>query len=236
MPMTVPSDTAKEAIRILRRVEISFSGGAQKTGSGFVGPEPNTVITCAHVVSESGKTVSRVSVNGEPADIKSIHKEIDLAVLAVGEKETCRLEKSVSLPLGERLMFSGFPIGVLGPSLFSGVLSAHGENLAKYPRCRLLQINGMINLGNSGGPVLRVGSQAVVGVITAKHVPLLQEIDKLRDILRQIPQYPTEVGIGQVDFSKFVNLTTRALLSISGSLRMVQVGIGYAIPIDLWQS
>ena len=131
-------------------------------------------------------------------------------------------------------MFAGFPTGVLGPSLFSGILSAHGENLAQYPRCRLLQINGMINLGNSGGPVLKVGDQAVVGVITAKYVPLLQEIDKLRDILRSIPQFPSEVGIGQVDFSKFVNLTTRALLSVSGSLRMVQVGIGYAIPIDLW--
>lgn len=231
--MTAPSDTAKEAIRILRRVDASFTDGTQKTGSGFVGPEPNVVITCAHVVNEPGKTVSQVSVDGRPARIVSIHRDIDLALISGDEEETSRLEESTSLQLGEQLMFSGFPTGVLGPSLFSGVLSAHGENLAKHPRCRLLQINGMINLGNSGGPVLRVGSQAVVGVITAKYVPLLQEIDNLRDILRRIPQFPTEVGIGQVDFSRFVNLTTRALLSISGSLRLVQVGIGYAIPVDL---
>ena len=231
--MTSPSDTARQAIRILRRVETIFSDGTQKTGSGFVGPEPNMVITCAHVVSEPGKAVSRVSVNGRPASIRAIHENIDLAVLAADEQETAQLEKSESLQPGDQLMFSGFPTGVLAPSLFSGTLSAHGENLAQYPRCRLLQINGMINLGNSGGPVFRVGSQAVIGVITAKYVPLLQEIDKLRDILRNIPQFPSEVGIGQVDFSRFVNLTTRALLSISGSLRLVQVGIGYAIPVDL---
>jgi S1-C subfamily serine protease len=192
------------------------------------------VVTCAHVVSELGKTVSRVSVGGKAASIQSLHQEIDLAVLSTDDTETCQLEDSASLQLGEQLVFSGLPTGVLGPSVFSGILSAHGENLAKYPRCRLLQINGMINLGNSGGPVLKAGTQAVVGVVTAKYVPLLQEIDKLRDILRQIPQFPTEVGIGQVNFSGFVNLTTRALLSISGSLRLVQVGIGYAIPIDLW--
>lgn len=231
--MASPSETAKEAIRILRQIKVSFSDGTQKSGSGFIGPESNMVITCAHVVSEPGKTVSRVSINDKPADIETIHKGIDLAILSTDEPRTAELEKSTSLELGDQLMFSGFPTGVLGPSLFSGVLSAHGENLAKYPRCRLFQINGMINLGNSGGPVLRVGSQAVVGVITAKYVPLLQEIDKLRDILRNIPQFPSEVGIGKVDFSKFVNLTTRALLSVSGSLCLVQVGIGYAIPIDM---
>ncbi len=231
--MVSPSDTAKEAIRVLRRVETTFLDGTQKTGSGFVGPEPDTIITCAHVVSEPGKAISRVSMNGNPAGIRAIHENIDLAILSADEQETVQLEKSDLLQLGDQLMFSGFPTGVLGPSLFSGTLSAHGENLAQYPRCRLLQINGMINLGNSGGPVFRVGSKSVVGVVTAKYVPLLQEIDKLRDILRGIPQFPSEVGIGQVDFAKFVNLTTRALLSISGSLRLVQIGIGYAIPVDL---
>lgn len=69
--------------------------------------------------------------------------------------------------------------------------------------------------------------------MTAKFVPLLREIDNLRDILRNIPQFPSEVGVGQIDFSKFVNLTVSALRSISGSLRLVQVGTGYAVPINL---
>ena len=68
----------------------------------------------------------------------------------------------------------------------------------------------MINVGNSGGPVLSENG-GVVGIVTAKSVPLLQEIDHLRDILRTIPQFPSEVGIGTIDISQFVNLTTQAL-------------------------
>ena len=102
----------------------------------------------------------------------------------------------------------------------------------KCQREHLIQINGMINAGNSGGPLLNSHGE-VIGVITAKFVPLLVEVDKLLEILKQIPQFPSEVVIGQIDFSKFVNLMIQALSTISGSLRLVQVGTGYAVPTKL---
>jgi S1-C subfamily serine protease len=228
------SDTAKEAIRVLRYIEASFQGSSNKTGSGFVSPKPDLVFTSAHVVRESGTNASTVKVNGSRATIQSIHEDIDIAVLSTSEKETASLGSSQTLQLGDQLMFAGFPMGVSGPSLFSGILSSDGNNLIRYPKCRLLQINGMINSGNSGGPVFKAGSLEVIGIVTAKYVPLLLEIDKLREILRSIPQFPSEVGIGKIDFSKFVNLMIQALISVSGSLRLVQVGIGYAVPIDLF--
>jgi len=131
------------------------------------------------------------------------------------------------------LVFAGLPVGVTGPSVFFGILSARGKGLITQPKCELLQINGMINLGNSGGPVFKSGSKSVIGVVTAKFVPLLREIDKLNEILKSIPQFPSEVAVGQIDFSKFVNLMIQALRSISGSLRLVQVGTGYAVPTNL---
>ena len=196
-------DSAQESLRILRRIHCHFTDGTQKSGSGFCGPEPGIVLTCAHVVAEPGKNIQKVLVNGEVASLESLHRDIDLAVLSCGETEICQVDDSLHVQVGEQLVFSGFPTGVLGPSVFSGILSAHGNNLCKFPRCRLLQINGMINLGNSGGPVLRAGSVSVVGVITAKYVPLLQEIDKLRDILSTMPQFPSEVGLGKIDFATF---------------------------------
>lgn len=227
------ADTAKEALRILRRISVTFNDGSQKTGSGFVANESGTVMTCAHVVSEIGTTPKQLLVNGRQSQVASLFPDIDLAVLTCDEKEPSRFGTTKDLDIGSPLMFSGFPAGVTGPSLFTGILSAHGEGLVEFPKCRVLQINGMINAGNSGGPVFKVGGTEVIGVVTAKNVPLLKEIDNLRDILRNIPQFPSEVGIGNVDFSKFVNLTMRALRSVSGSLRLVQVGIGYAVPIDL---
>jgi S1-C subfamily serine protease len=230
------SDTAKEAIRVLCYIETSFPDGSKKTGSGFFTPKPGILLTSAHVVREAGINASAIKVNKYDAVIKSVHEDIDIAVLSTTQKETALFGSTQSLQLGDQLMFGGFPIGVSGPSLFSGILSSQGTNLIRYPKCRLLQINGMINSGNSGGPVFKAGSLEVIGIVTAKYVPLLLEIDKLREILRNIPQFTSEVGIGKIDFSKFVNLMIQALLSVSGSLRLVQVGIGYAVPIDLFDT
>lgn len=234
--MPTPAETAKEAIRILRYVESVFPDGSSKYGSGFLGPKQGLVFTAAHVVRENGVNANSIKVNGKPASIRQIRDDLDIAVLDASEKDVSTFGVTTTLQLGDDLMFAGHPTGVSGPSLFSGMLSAYANNLLRTPRCKLLQINGMINSGNSGGPVLISGGLEVVGIVTAKYVPLLLEIDKLRDILRSVPQFPSEVGIGKVDFSKFVNLMIQALLSVSGSLRLVQIGIGYAVPIDLFDT
>lgn len=228
------SETAKEALRILRSVSSEFSNRARKTGSGFVGPEPNTVLTCAHVVQEQGKNPTWLTVSGKPAQIREVRRELDLAVLTTDDNEVCRMGQVADLEIGDPLMFAGYPTGVTGPSVFSGTLSAKGTGLIKNPQCYLLQLNGMINHGNSGGPVLKVGTNAVVAAVTAKYVPLLVEVQKVRDIVTGIPQFPSGTIISGIDFSKFVNLTIQAFAAISGSLLLVQVGTGYAVPLELW--
>lgn len=225
--------TALEALRIIRNVKATFSDGSQKIGSGFVGLDSNTVITCAHVVSEIGQSLTELRVGSYEASILDIFPDKDLAILRCSDAETCKIGDSSGLVVGNQVIFAGIPSGVNVPSVFYGIISARGEALVEFPRCELIQINGMINSGNSGGPIFKAGSTEVVGVITAKFVPLLKEIDNLRNILKRIPQFLSEVAVGQIDFSKFVNLTMQALRSISGSLRLVQVGTGYAVPINL---
>jgi hypothetical protein len=96
----------------------------------------------------------------------------------------------------------------------------------------MIQLAGMINVGNSGGPVLQADTQQVVGVITAKNVPLLQEIDRLSAFLDAVPQVPTgNVGISGIDFGRFFNLTIQSTYQLAAVLRLVQVGTGWAIPV-----
>jgi S1-C subfamily serine protease len=204
-------ETAKEALRVLRKLKATFSNGTSKNGSGFVGPIKGTVITNAHVVTESGTTLNHVTVDDKPARVRTLYPDVDLAIVEAQEPEICHLGSAMSLAIGESLMFAGFPAGVAGPSVFTGILSAHGSGLIESPTCRLLQINGMINSGNSGGPVFKAGETQVIGVVTAKFVPLLREIDNLRDILRNIPQISSSVSIQGIDFGKFFNLTISAL-------------------------
>ena len=70
----------------------------------------------------------------------------------------------------------------------------------------------------------------MIGVVTAKYVPLLTEIDKLTETLEGIPQLPSDVRIAQIDFASFVNLTIRSMWQLGAVLRLVQVGTGWAVP------
>jgi S1-C subfamily serine protease len=109
------------------------------------------------------------------------------------------------------------------------MVSAVGQGLIAYPRCDIIQVAGMINNGNSGGPLLD-STGVLLGVITAKYVPLLQEVDKLRKDLESIPQFARGVVIDKIDFSAFVNLTIKAMWQLAAVLRLVQVGTGWAVP------
>ena len=226
---------AKEAMRIVRSVEAHFATGPSKTGSAFVAPSKGKLLTCAHVViDDQGRRASRVLVRtasgaNYEAQVLAADESVDLACIEAAESiSPSKAQDSLPEP-GEQVVFAGSPQGVTRPSVFPGMISGIGSGLVSFPRCELIQIAGMINNGNSGGPLLDV-SGAVLGVITAKYVPLLREIDKLRKDLEGIPQFPRDVAIGQIDFSAFVNLTIKSMWQIAAVLRLVQVGTGWAVP------
>jgi S1-C subfamily serine protease len=225
----------REAMRIVRTLEASFPTGPPITGSAFLAPEPGHLITCAHVVENTqGQRAVRVAVSRPEgskyeAKIAYVDKAHDLASLKTDEGGPAPQMQACLPEIGDKVVFAGLPQGLEKASVFPGMVSATGTDLISRPRCELIQIAGMINNGNSGGPLLN-SSGDVLGVITAKYVPLLTNIDKLMLDLEKIPQFPREVGIGQVDFAGFVNAAIRAMWQLSAVLRLVQVGTGWAIP------
>jgi S1-C subfamily serine protease len=230
-------NAATEALRIVRKVQVEFPTGPPDFGSGFLAPVEGRVITCAHVVvNAAGEQASRIRVGPgtssrrDDARLVELDRSRDLAVLELSRVSGAPSQGQTELPrIGEQLVFAGAPRGVTTSSVFPAMTSAVGDGLLGRPRCELIQIAGMVNNGNSGGPLLNESGE-VVGVITAKYVPLLVEIDKLTAALEQIPQFPSEVGIGDVDFSQFVNLTIRSMWQLAAVLRLVQVGTGWAVP------
>lgn len=225
-----------EALRIVRSVEVRFPTGPPKRGSAFIAA-PGALITCAHVaVNEAGQEGNGVTVRDRngieyQGTVGAVNREFDLARLDVpADAEAApRIEDTIP-PIGRNVVFAGSPQGVSRPAVFPGMVSDIGSGLIMHPRCEVIQIAGMINNGNSGGPLIDANTDCVVGVITAKYVPLLTEIDKLTESLERIPQFPSDVGIGQIDFAKFVNLTIRSMWQLGDVLRLVQVGTGWAIP------
>jgi S1-C subfamily serine protease len=224
-----------EAMRIIRTVEVHFPTGPSKFGSAFLAPAAGRLVTCAHVVlNEQGQHATRilVSVLGGAryeTSLSKVDPQYDLATLNTNETESPP-KMRVDVPeMGDQVIFAGLPQGLAKPSVFPGMVSAVGSGLLASPRCELIQLAGMINNGNSGGPLLD-SSGAILGVITAKYVPLLREIDRLTHDLDKIPQFPRDVTIGQIDFSAFVNVTIKSMWQLGAVLRLVQVGTGWAVP------
>ncbi len=224
-----------EAMRITRLVEADFPTGPGKSGSAFV-VAANLALTCAHMLtSDAGETPVRVhiSMTGRPpteANLARVDRDHDLAFLET-EEPTNPPSISTTLPrVGQQVVFGGRPQGVRCISAFPGMVSAVGHDLLTRPRCQLIQIAGMINNGNSGGPLIDVDTGAVVGMVTAKYVPLLMQIDELARRLKAIPQFPSSVGLGGIDFANFVNLTVQSMWQLAAVLRLVQVGTGWAMP------
>ena len=233
---------AAEALRIVRSLEVTFPTGPSKTGTAFLAPRQGRLMTCAHVVvNEVGQTASRVIVSG-PGGIKystkvaAVDRATDLASLESSETAASSKGATSSLELGENVVFAGLPAGVPRLSVFPGMISSilPAGSLTGY-QCDLIQVAGMINSGNSGGPMLNEHG-LIVGVITSKYVPLLKEIDRLVRDLAGVPQVPQGAGIMGVDFGKFFNASIATMRQIGEVLKLVQVGVGWAVPYTYFKS
>lgn len=222
-------------MRIVRTLEVYFPSGPSKTGSAFLAPAKDRLLTCAHVVvNDQGHKASRVRVSlpnggGYEAQVDQVNEEHDVATLTTPETEPPPQAAATLPEVGEQLIFTGLPQGLTKASAFPAMVSAVGTGLVTRPRCDLVQMAGMINNGNSGGPVLDAAGR-VIGMVTAKYVPLLQEVDRLTIALAAIPQFPRDVVIGTIDFSAFVNVTIKSMWQLGAVLRLVQVGTGWAVP------
>ena len=151
----------------------TFGGGAGEA-SGVILGRDGLILTNNHVVE--GSTSVSVSFNDKrhtkpvQATVVGTAPERDLAVIRVQVSGLVpvRLARSSALRLGDAVIAIGFPLGLGGPTVTSGIVSGldrtiEGEN---GTLTGLLQTDAAINPGNSGGPLVdRAGR--LVGINTA---------------------------------------------------------------------
>lgn len=108
--------------------------------------------------------------------------------------------------------------------------------------CPLIQIDATINEGFSGGPVFHLQTKKVRGFITSKY-GLLGNLPKLRESIEQLLQHPlietfrtkgAGVIISGVDFGKAIAFILDSLEVLLENLRLLHVGIGYAVSSDIF--
>ena len=143
------------------------TGGGQALGTGFVVATDGSILTNAHVVSESGQAASQVTVTFKgsgaqiPATVVGVDESTDVALLQIDPSQAPTLTPiplgdSSKVVVGEQVVAIGNPLG-LESSLSSGVVSATGRELQSPNGATIsagIQTDAAINPGNSGGPLI----------------------------------------------------------------------------------
>ncbi|MCK4472537.1 MAG: trypsin-like peptidase domain-containing protein [Anaerolineae bacterium] len=139
-------------------------------------------------------------------------------------------DSSNPLSVGEQVVFLGFPFGM--PQLTSHI--GHVASIHERNGVEIIQIDGSVNGGNSGGPLLELKTGKGAGIVTRAVTGFIEEqFNRLIDALRQNQVACQEaqmlMSIGGIDPMQAIGASQVAMEQIARDLhRSANVGIGYA--------
>lgn len=136
--------------------------------------------------------------------------------------------------LGNDLLFLGYPFGMPQITVHRGfVSSVHNKN-----GINIIQIDGSVNGGNSGGPLIDMSSKKVVGIVTRAVTGIVErEFNNLIDTLGKnqeiLSNSKSIMKVGGIDPIDGLRASMAAMQKIAQNLKKsANVGIGYAYSID----
>jgi len=142
-------------------------------GSGVIIDESGLIITNNHVIEGASSVVVRLTDGSEyEASLVGTDAAADIAIIKITpcdkELTVAPLGCSADLVVGEDVVAIGNPLGSLGGTLTTGIISATERTLTiDGEEMVLLQTNAAINPGNSGGGLFNMAGQ-LIGVVNAK--------------------------------------------------------------------
>ena len=220
-------------------VRTTVVGGGNGEGSGVVVDRAGIIVTNNHVV-EGANEISITFNDGRHTQplsgtVIGTAAERDLAVIRVAARDLVpiRIARSSSLRLGDDVIAVGYPLGLGGPTVTSGIVSGLNRTVepGDGPRLEgLLQTDAAINPGNSGGALVdRAGR--LVGINTAagrgdaaENIGFAIEIDAALPIIEEIRSEPeaTRAWLG-ISIASVESDSAAVALGLDPSTRGVRV-------------
>lgn len=158
----------------------------------------------------------------------------DYAVLRADEPEfagRCNFElgSAEDVAVGQQVVFLGFPFESLHLTAHVGYVSSKHQT----KDINILQIDGSVNGGNSGGPLLSIETTRAAGIVTRKATGLEKQFDDLIKALRSNQQVLQKlkggVFLSGLDPIEALRASQAAMEQIALNIeRSANVGIGYA--------
>lgn len=149
----------------------SYQYTSEGNGSGVIISADGYILTNNHVIDGANKILVRLR-DGTEYEAKLIGKDskTDTAVIKVEGKNLkyAILGDSSALEVGDLAVVIGNPLGKLGGTVTSGIISALEREIEIEGKdMNLIQTDAGVNPGNSGGGLFNANGE-LVGIVTAK--------------------------------------------------------------------
>jgi len=135
-----------------------------------------------------------------------------------------------NIEVGQRVAFMGYPFGMFNLTSHIGYLSSiYVKNEVK-----IFQIDGSINGGNSGGPLVSLDTGNVIGIVTRAQTGLIE--DQFNNLIRTFEKNRHELSKFEISISfagfnaveGFIETQDAMEIIVQNLRRSANVGIGYA--------
>lgn len=214
-------------------------GVEQGAGSGIIISSNGYILTCNHVISGADTiTVGLRNGNSYEAQVIAADEESDVSVIKIIPDEDLTVAvmgESSSLEVGDSVVAIGNPLGELGGSVTSGIVSATDREVTiSGSTYTVLQTDAAINGGNSGGGLFNASGE-LIGLVNAKAKDIGVEglsfaipIDDIKGIIQDLIDYGyvtdrgAKLGVTMVDIDNERTAT---------SYRVDELGV-YILQVD----
>ena len=131
-------------------------------GSGVIISSDGYILTCDHVVSGASNITVTIGDKDYPATIIGEDSTSDIAVIKIEADglTPAIVGDSDKLAVGDNVLAVGNPLGELGGTVTSGIVSALNRSVS-------IQMDASVSPGNSGGGLFNMNGE-LVGIVNAK--------------------------------------------------------------------
>ena len=215
----------------------------ESSGSGFSFKDITKIITNCHVVRphlDNNVPIFALSESGHRFSLNllshSQEEQYDFAILQVQERlprdrQILLPRITQHIPRGTEIIFSGFPHGIHDLLVQEAIVSGPAGNIGFY-------IDGSVNGGNSGGPIVEKQSGNVIGIVTQRRFLGVVELDALSQHVNQLAAYCQaiagrgSVAIMGINFGQFAGMMAQGFMVIDDIIKANAnsgLGIGFRI-------
>lgn len=165
-------------------------------GSGVIISEDGYIITNTHVIETASSITVKLS-NDQQFNASIIGTDVttDISIIKINATglKPATLGDSEKLLVGQTIIAIGNPLGELGGTVTTGIISALDRELSiSGQSMNLLQISAAVNPGNSGGGLFNINGE-LIGIVNAKSSGAEIEglgfaipINDIKDVIKQL--------------------------------------------------